>query len=117
MKFLKYFAPIIGLVLIGYWLVSPTSQEGNASENSIEAVPYICRETKQIIEAPLSQVPAVNPATGRATLFRALYCSACKKWHAVPPPDVFSGNPLTYSCPKHRQPMTMDGPLETHKGR
>jgi hypothetical protein len=117
MKQLKYIAPLLGLAILGYWIFSPASREGNASENTIETVPYICRETKQIVEAPLTQVPAVNPNTGRATLFRALYCPACKKWHTVPPPDVFPGNPLMYPCPKHHRPMTMDGPMDANKSR
>lgn len=117
MQLLKYIAPIVTLALLGLWFLTPGSQEGNAQESVIETVPYICRETKQVIEAPVSPVPAVNPNTGRATLFRALYCSDCKKWHAVPPPDVFPGNPVTYPCPKHRQPMTNEGPLDANPPR
>src|SRR5688572_1021420 len=111
MQILKYIGPLVALGLLGYWLINPGSQEGNASEDVIAAIPYICRETKQVIEAALSPVPAVNPKTGRATLFRALYCPDCKKWHAVPPPDVFAGNPLTYRCPKHHHPMSQKGPI------
>jgi hypothetical protein len=117
MQLLKYLGPIVALTLLGYWIFSPSSPEGNASENTRESVPYICRETKQVVLAPLAPVPVVNSQTGRATLFRALYCPDCKKWHAVPPPDVFPGNPLTYPCPKHRHVMTTDGPLDESKPR
>lgn len=117
MRSLRYLGPLVGLAMLGYWIFSPSSQEGNASENVMETVPYLCRETKQVVRVPLGSVPAVNPATGRATLFRALYCPDCKKWHAVPPPDVFPGNPLTYSCPKHHRAMTADGPLDANNPR
>jgi hypothetical protein len=117
MQFLKYIAPLAAVAILGYWTLSPSSPEGNASENPSETVPYLCRETKQVVMAPLGSVPHVNPKTGRATLFRALHCPDCKKWHAVPPPDVFPGNPLTYPCPKHKKPMTTNGPLNENRPR
>ena len=76
-----------------------------------ENVVYLCRETKKIVRAPLQPTPAVNPATGRKTLVRALYCTKCKKWHAVPPAMEQSGNPMRYQCPKHKIDLSADGPL------
>jgi hypothetical protein len=107
---------MLGLVSVGLfslWQLIGCSPAENGPQESASNVVYLCRETKQIVQAPPQKVPAVHPGTGRATLFRALYCPECKIWRAVPPPDVFAGNPLTYRCPKHQKPMTVDGPLET----
>ena len=117
MRYLKYIGLSLGLLLLGTWIFSPGSQEGKASEKGIETVPYLCRETKMVVKAAPAPVPAVNPQTGKATLYRALYCPDCKKWHAVPPPDVFAGHPLTYPCPKHRRAMSAEGPLNDDKPR
>ena len=117
MRLLRILGPLAGLLTLGVWILWPSVPEGNASEHASEIVPYICRESKQIIEAPLNPVPAIHPETGRATLFRALYCAKCKKWHAVPPPEAFPGNPLTYPCPKHRVLMKQDGPLNSNNLR
>jgi len=74
-------------------------------------VVYFCRETKKFSRAPRAELPAENPITGRKTLQLALYCERCKKWYPVPSADTFSGNPLSYRCPKTNNPMSQDGPL------
>lgn len=73
-------------------------------------VVYLCSETKQIVRAPLQPTPAVNPATGRKTLVRALYCEKCRSWHPIPPAIEQGGNPLRYQCPKHKIDMSPEGP-------
>jgi hypothetical protein len=109
MQSLKYVGLLLGVGLLGYGIFSASSPAESASADA--AVVYVCRETKQLVQAPPQQVPAVNPNTGRATLYRAMYCADCRKWHAVPPPEAFPGNPLTYRCPKHHHQMTADGPI------
>ncbi len=108
MQAMKY---VLSLVVIGvgaYWVLPDRSraQSADADPNVV----YLCRETKALIKAPPQPVPALNPKTGRKTLYRALYCAECKNWQPVPPPDMYSGNPLTYHCPKHRRQMTASGP-------
>jgi hypothetical protein len=85
---------------------------GSQSAESGNEVVYICNETKQLVTAELQPVPAVNPTTGRPTLLRALYCEKCRKWHAVPPPEVFPDHPAKYPCPKHGMPMSETGPMD-----
>ena len=72
---------------------------------------YICRDSGRLVSMPFEPAPAVNPDTGKRTLYLALYCDTCKKWHAVPPPDVYRGNPFSYPCPVHHQPMAATGPM------
>lgn len=97
--------PVLGMVFLG-------CGGDSAVETSSEPdVAYLCSETKELVLAPKQAVPAIHPETGRATLMRALYCAQCEQWHAVPPPDVYSGNPLGYPCPKHRTAMQEQGPL------
>ena len=91
--------------------VSGCGDEQVAAEESNDVV-YLCKETKKVVRAPLQPTPAVNPETGRKTLFRALYCSRCKKWHAIPPSEERSGNPLRYRCPKHKSTMSPNGPAK-----
>jgi hypothetical protein len=111
MENLKYAGLLVGVGLLAYWVLPAGSPARSAATDSPTDVAYLCRETSQLILAPPQQVPAVNPQTGRATLFRALYCPDCQDWRAVPPPETFSGNPLTYPCPKHKRQMTATGPL------
>jgi hypothetical protein len=81
------------------------------SRDSEQRAVYFCRETKRPVVAAVQPTPAINPATGRRTLVRALYCPQCKAWRAVPPDAAANGNPLASKCPKHRCPLTADGPL------
>jgi hypothetical protein len=98
----------IALAFVVVWLVRP----GQADASAVPDVVHVCRETGQLIIAPPQPTPAINPRTGRATLYRALYCRACGRWHAVPPSEAGGGNPLSNLCPRHRQPMSAEGPLE-----
>jgi hypothetical protein len=91
--------------------VSGCGDEQMAAEESNNVV-YLCKETKKVVRAPLHPTPAVNPETGRKTLFRALYCSRCKKWHAIPPSEERSGNPLRFNCPRHKSAMSLNGPVK-----
>jgi hypothetical protein len=85
--------------------------ESNSHDSQERRAVYFCRETKKPVVAAVQPTPAVNPATGRRTLVRALYCPQCKAWRAVPPDAAANGNPLATKCPKHRCPLTADGPL------
>ena len=112
MTTMKYIGLLVAVAILGYWLLPDPPRDRSASAETAQDVAYLCKETKKLIKAPPQPVPAVNPQTGRATLYRALYCGECKAWKAVPPPDVFPGNPLTYPCPKHQRQMTSTGPTD-----
>ncbi len=114
MQSLKYILLLATVGVAAYWILPSRSSRGNVSRDTTEDVMYLCRETKQRMQAPPQQVPAMNPQTGRATLYRALYCAECKGWRAVPPPELYPGNPLTYRCPKHHRQMTSSGLLENN---
>ena len=109
----------IGVVLViacGALLVCLRPSDSEEDEEPAPDPVYICRDTGKLVSMAFEPAPAVNPETGKRTLFLALYCDTCKKWHAVPPPDVFRGNPFSYPCPVHHQPMAATGPM-TNKPR
>ena len=83
----------------------------NAAAETGEQVVYLCRETGSVVTGPPQPTPAVNPETGRSTLYRALFCPQCQTWRAVPPSEVYGGNPMSHVCPRHRAPMSPTGPL------
>ena len=101
------------LLLLAIVVLSGTisCKDLSGDESAVADVVYLCRETNEMVTAPPQTTPAVNPRTGRPTLVRGLYCEKCRKWRAVPPRDVYAGNPLSWPCPRHRQPMSPDGPL------
>jgi hypothetical protein len=110
---MKTISLITATLLLGLALFLVLPNWGSAPEASENGdTVYLCSETQELIRTTLQTTPAVHPQTGRATLLRALYCDQCRRWHAVPPPDAYNGNPLAYPCPKHRSPMTQDGPIE-----
>ena len=78
----------------------------------VKQIVYVCSETKKLVLAPPQPTPAENPATGRRTLLRALYCPQCKTWQAAPPSDQSATHPLNLRCQKHNVPLTVDGPIE-----
>ena len=105
----------VSLLLVSTMLLSGTisCQDLSGDESAVAVVVYLCRETNEIVTARPQPTPAVNPRTGRPTLVRGLYCDKCRKWRPIPPPEVYSGNPLSCPCPRHKQPMSPNGPLPT----
>lgn len=100
------------LVISGGLLLAFLSPRNEAEEDEPAPDPvYICSDTGKLVSLPFEPAPAINPDTGKRTLYLALYCDACQKWHSVPPPDVYRANPFSYPCPVHRQPMAATGPM------
>jgi len=71
-------------------------------------VVYLDRQTRQLVVAPPRPV---DSDTGQPSRVRALYCSRCKRWQAVPP--TFPGNPRSFPCPLHHLPMSDNGPISS----
>lgn len=72
---------------------------------------YFDRATKKpVVAAAGDEVPAKHPVTGKRTLVPALYCSKCKNWYPAPPLDLQQRDPNARNCPRHKIPMTMNGP-------
>jgi hypothetical protein len=105
-----YAAGLAVLGLLVWLLVSALGGSDAAAEAGPHTV-YLCRETQDLVSGPPQPTPAVNPQTGRRTLYRALYCARCEQWRAIPPSENSGGNPLSNLCPRHRQPMSPTGPL------
>lgn len=106
-------AVIVALTVVGYSGVSWLSKRSTVAAGPplSPEITFICRETKTLSRGPRQPTPAVNPATGRATLVQALYCPQCKKWRAAPPEAMrerFATGPV---CPVHRAPLSETEPL------
>lgn len=76
----------------------------------VTPIVYFCTETGETFRALPQGVPAVNPKTGRRTLFRGVYCAECKRWYAATTPNHRPGNPKPFYCHVHKTAMTFDGP-------
>ena len=111
---LKQFHPafLVSLDCLVLLLLSVSGCSGNTAAGDQPTVVYVCEESQTLVEAPQQPTPAENPETGQPTLLRALFCSKCKKWHAVPPSDVYPRDPLSFACPKHNTPMSSEGPMD-----
>lgn len=99
---------VIGLLAIGSAALFLRS---SAPQKVQQQYVYVCSETGEIVVAAAEPTPAVNPKTGRRTLLRGLYCDQCRKWYSVPPARREGANPLHQRCPKHRTPLSQNGPL------
>jgi hypothetical protein len=76
-------------------------------------ITYLCQETGELSRGPRQATPAMNPKLGRATLVQALYCSRCRGWHRMPPPEVRQQMPGGPVCPKTRAPLVETAPEGT----
>lgn len=110
---IQLISPILAILTAAGMLVSASGCGGESSATEQDTVVYVCTEDKTLVNAPVQPTPAEHPETGRPTLLRALYCKTCDKWHAVPPPAVYPRDPLSYVCPRHDQPMSAEGPLDS----
>ena len=114
---------VIVLGILAYIVYASVFSRSAESTQDVADVVYICKETNAVMAGPLGALPALNPRTGRRTLVRALYCSQCLGWYPIPSPEMLPGNPLSYRCPRHHVPMSLEGPVpeyrpfETGKGR
>lgn len=82
------------------------------SEPEPEKTVFVDAKTQEVfvLDSGVSS-PAVHPKTGKKTLRQGVYCSACKKWYAVPELEVVQKNPEAAFCPTHKTRMSAEGPL------
>lgn len=103
---------IIPLLLAAVPFAGGCGSQQTTDGESPAPIVYVDTRTKAVVLAErTADLPAVNPATGRRTLMPGLYCAKCRKWYPAPPLDVQQRNPASRKCPKHRTPLTADGPL------
>src|SRR5579872_5575529 len=79
------------LMLAGWAGYSIFARPGPAPEMDSD-VTYICLETREVIDGPIQDVPAVNPRTGRRTLVRAIYSNREEGWVPMPSDEVLRKN-------------------------
>ncbi|MGE3313619.1 MAG: hypothetical protein AB7O26_00800 [Planctomycetaceae bacterium] len=96
----------VAVLLFGIVWMMP----GDGAAQSESIVTYVCSETGAVIATTAQQEPALNPATGRRTLLRGVYCPQCEKWYRAPSPEHSGGNPRPLVCGVHQVPMTYEGP-------
>lgn len=93
---------VLILIAGGYFALDSFSEPPEAGPEPSPEISYICRETGEISRGPRQPTPAINPATGRATLVQALYCPECQKWHPAPPAEFAERMPRGPVCPIHQ---------------
>ena len=98
----------IGRALLPWVMPEKTRSIVRAEKDDVT---YICTESKQISKGPWRPTPALNPATGRATLVIAFYCPECKGWKPGPP-SIPNRPPIQPRCPEHDIPLERDGPTQ-----
>jgi uncharacterized protein YbaR (Trm112 family) len=78
---------------------------------------FVDTKTGEVIIAPeATQLPALNPNTGTATLLPGLFCPKCRKWYPTPPIEVLNRNPGAASCPEDKTPLNALGPWPGEAG-
>lgn len=84
---------------------------GGDVERQPPAVVFVDRETGRTFSGPARPTPAVDPATGRATLMPGLFCPQCGRWYAAPPWEQLQRMPGGFRCPRHGAPLEPFGPV------
>lgn len=85
--------------------------EGESDDGTAGRMVFVDTQTMAAMVQPVSDTfPSVNPLTGQPTLMPGLYCSSCRKWYPVPPPDQINRRPDGALCPKTRTLLIADGP-------
>lgn len=79
-------------VLFGGWSVYSWMASRPPAPVTGNDVTYICLETREVMEGPVQELPAINPGTGRRTLVRAIYSNLTKEWVPAPSEDVLRRN-------------------------
>lgn len=101
------FIPLAALAL----LMTAGCGKTEPDRETPKQIVYFDRATKKpVVAAAGDEVPAKHPVTGKRTLVPALYCKKCKKWYPAPPLDLQQRDPNARNCPRHKVPMTTDGP-------
>jgi hypothetical protein len=100
----------LALLSLGTVITVTVWKPGAATVRQTSAV-YICRATGELFVGPGKIVPQIHPATGRATLWPALYCPRCETWSASPPTERLSGHPELLDCPKCKTMRSFDGAI------
>jgi hypothetical protein len=90
MKDVRFWAAGAGLTLAA-WLIVPfvfPPRPPAVAAEDIPVIHYVCRESGEVFEQPLTGSPIENPQTGRLTLVPAVYDARRKKWKQGPPLEV-----------------------------
>ncbi len=103
----RYYCRI--LLLCVSWLAVVLQVSGcNDSELGALTATVIDTNTNEVTQVEFStgdEFPLTHSETGMRTLMPAMYCKACVRWHAVPPPDKIARLPGSTTCPKCRNPL------------
>ena len=88
---------------------------GASSDSNPDEPPtivFVDVKTGETVSLPAtSEVPVVNPDTGKRTLMPAMYCETCAKWYPVPPAEQLNRARGAGTCPKHKTPLKAQGPM------
>jgi hypothetical protein len=97
------------LALAAWWVYSWVADRRPAPVTGND-VTYICLETREVIEGPVQDVPAINPSTGRRTLVPAIYSNRTKEWVPAPSEEVLRKNRQMLSQEDGSSPLAFAAP-------
>lgn len=90
------------------------SAEKPTTDSTMGLIVFVDLESREpVLDLATTEVPSVNPDTGRRTLMPGLYCPQCQRWHPAPAYDKLQRTPGAATCPTDGTPLTMDGPWLT----
>jgi hypothetical protein len=75
-------------------------------------VTYVCLETRDVFDGPVQDIPAINPATGRRTLVRAVYSTRTNEWVPIASEEVLRQNRRLLSQTDGSSPLVFAPPEE-----
>lgn len=99
------------VVLSGWGAYSWLARSGPPPVTGNE-VTYVCLETREVIDGPAQDVPAINPKTGRRTLVRAVFSTRTNEWVPIPSEDVLRNNRHLLSRTDGTSPLAFAPPEE-----
>ena len=110
---------VLAVAALGWWGWRSTSSSIAQPSSPVEPleITFVCLETGTLSQGPRVATPAINPATGRATLVQALYCPECRRWRPTPPAAIRERMPLGPTCVDHKVPLLESAPADSAGGR
>lgn len=106
-----------GAAVLGAWRASSWMGGSRPPPVTGNEVTYICLETREVIDGPVQDVPAVNPRTGRRTLVRAVYSTRTNEWVPVPSEDALRNNRRLLSQTDESSPLVFAPRKNEHSNK
>lgn len=100
-------------LMCGSWMVllGCSGQEVVTVHRPVSQVAFDQKSKEAVLVLGDVTLPITHPENARSQLQPAMYCEQCRKWYPVPPLDELNRNPGAGRCPRHRTPLSLEGPV------